>query len=69
VKEVTLHSIEKCNAERVIHLALSGGNVNTLLKSGVDIVGIDEYKEKVKKVMGQQSHPMYLSYRVLFTVK
>jgi len=68
VKEVTLHSIEKCDAERYINLALSQGNINTLLKNGVDF-GFDKYKETLKNLMDQQSYPMYLSYRVRLAIK
>lgn len=71
VREVTLHSIETGNAERLVGLALSQGHVATPLKHGVteDETGITTLREVAQRVLGDDPRPWYLSYRVRLGVK
>ncbi len=71
VREVTLHSVETGNAERLVGLALSQGHVATPLKHDVseDEVGITRLREVAQRVLGDDPQPWYFSYRVRIGVR
>jgi ubiquinone/menaquinone biosynthesis C-methylase UbiE len=65
-KEVTLHHTETGNAARFIGLLLSQGSVMSLLKAGFSQadLGIDRFREVVKRSLGDAPQPWYWSVRV-----
>jgi ubiquinone/menaquinone biosynthesis C-methylase UbiE len=71
VKEVTLHHVESGDAERLVGLALSQGEVETLLKQGLseDEIGITALREAARRALGDASVPWYWSYRVRLGIK
>ena len=71
VREVTLHSVEMGNGDRLVGLALSQGHVATPLKHGVseDEAGITALREVAQRVLGDAPQPWYFSYRVRLGVK
>ena len=71
VREVTLHSVEMGNGDRLVGLALSQGHVATPLKHGVseDEAGITALREVAQRVLGDALRPWYFSYRVRLGVK
>ena len=64
--EFVLHHIEPGSAERLVGLLLSQGGVMTLLKAGrgEGSLGIDRFRETVKRLLGQGEHTWVWSSRV-----
>ena len=71
VKEVVLHHIELCTAERWIGYALSLGHVTRVLDCGVSetAVGLDELRQVAQGALGERGLPGYVNYRVRVGVK
>jgi SAM-dependent methyltransferase len=71
VREVTLHSVETGNAERLVGLALSQGTVGGLLKAGLSEaeIGLDALREAAARRLGDEPRPWYFSYRVRLGVR
>jgi ubiquinone/menaquinone biosynthesis C-methylase UbiE len=70
-REITLHSIEMGNTERLIGLALSQGGLATVLKAGIseDEAGLTALRETAQRVIGDQPKPWYFSYRVRLGIR
>jgi SAM-dependent methyltransferase len=70
-REVVLHHVEEGGAERLVGLALSQGEIQTLLKHGVseDQIGITALREAARRTLGDAVVPWYWSYRVRMGVK
>ncbi len=66
VKEVGLHHVESGGAERLVGLALSQGEIATLLKHGVgeDEIGITALREAAHHALGDAIVPWFWSYRL-----
>ena len=64
--EIVAHHVEEGNAERLIGLAKSQGNVAALLKKRVpeNELGFDELARIAEQELGQSSKPWYFSIRV-----
>jgi SAM-dependent methyltransferase len=62
VRELLLHSVEEGDGDRLVHLALSEGSIQTLLEDGVseEEAGIDRLREVAR---GMRSVPWWISYR------
>lgn len=71
VKEVAFSKQEKGNAERFIQLAMSQGQVQTILKMGCseEEAGINLFKKQVKKKLGDTMTPWWFSYKVITALK
>lgn len=71
VKEVVLHHVENGGAERLVGLALSQGEIATLLKHGIseDEIGITALRKTARDVLGDSIVPWFWSYRVRMGVK
>ena len=71
VKEVGLHHVESGGAERLVGLALSQGEIATLLKHGVgeDEIGITALREAAHHALGDGIVPWFWSYRLRMGVK
>ena len=71
VKEVVLHHIELCTAERWVGYALSLGHVTRVLDCGVSetAVGLDELRQVAQGALGDRGLPGYVNYRVRVGVK
>jgi len=71
VKEVGLHHVEDGGAERLVGLALSQGEIATLLKHGVgeDEIGIEALREAARHALGDSIVPWFWSYRLRMGVK
>jgi SAM-dependent methyltransferase len=71
VKEVVLHHIELCTAERWVGYTLSLGHVARVLDCGVSetAVGLDELRQVAQGALGEQGLPGYVNYRVRVGVK
>jgi ubiquinone/menaquinone biosynthesis C-methylase UbiE len=65
-KEVLVHHVEEGNAERLVGLAQSQGNVIPLLKKGLSEseIGLSEIREVAMETLGESNAPWYFSYRV-----
>ena len=65
-KEVVLHHVEEGNAERLITLTRSQGNVATLFKKGLSErdLGMDKFREITNETLGESAKPWYFSTRV-----
>jgi ubiquinone/menaquinone biosynthesis C-methylase UbiE len=65
-KEITVHSIESGNAERLVGLVLSLGVAANLLKHGMreEEIGLDRLRAVAKRTLGDQVQSWYFSYRV-----
>lgn len=70
-REVVLHHVESGDAERLVGVMLSQGEVATLLQHGVseDEIGITALREAAGRAMGDAAVPWYWSYRVRLGVK
>jgi ubiquinone/menaquinone biosynthesis C-methylase UbiE len=70
-KEIVFHNTEQCDAERFIAIAISQGQVQSLLKVGVTEaeLGLHAFREGVRRSLGQKLHPLYVSYRMQLAVK
>lgn len=71
VREITLHSVEQGNAERLVGLALSQGALMTALKNGAseDDTGLTELRAAAQRLLGDERRPWYFSYRVRLGIK
>lgn len=71
VKEVALHHVERGGAERLVGLALSQGEIATLLKHGIgeDEIGITALREAARQALGGAIVPWFWSYRLRMGVK
>ena len=71
VKEITLHDAEPGNAERLVGLAMSQGQVATLLKNGLSEaeIGLDKLREIATQTLGEKMSSWYFSYRVRLGIK
>jgi ubiquinone/menaquinone biosynthesis C-methylase UbiE len=71
VKEVVLHHVENGGAERLVGLALSQGEIATLLKHdiGEDEIGITALRGTARRALGDSIVPWYWSYRLRMGVK
>jgi len=71
VKEVVLHHVESGGAERLVGLALSQGEIATLLKHGIgeDEIGITALREAARHALGDAVVPWFWSYRLRIGVK
>ncbi|HKN13829.1 MAG TPA: class I SAM-dependent methyltransferase [Candidatus Binatus sp.] len=71
VKEVGLHHVENGGAERLVGLALSQGEIATLLKHGIgeDEIGITALREAARHALGDSIVPWFWSYRLRMGVK
>jgi hypothetical protein len=71
VREVVLHNIENGGAERLVGLALSQGELATLLKHGIseDEIGITALRKTARDVLGDSIVPWFWSYRLRMGVK
>jgi ubiquinone/menaquinone biosynthesis C-methylase UbiE len=71
VKEVVLHHVESGGAERLVGLALSQGEIATLLKHGIgeDEIGITALREAARDALGDAIVPWFWSYRIRMGVK
>lgn len=71
VKEVVLHHVESGGAERLVGLALSQGEIATLLKHGLseDEIGITALREAARRALGDAIVPWFWSYRLRIGVK
>jgi len=71
VKEVGLHHVESGGAERLVGLALSQGEIATLLKHGVgeDEIGITALRKTARHALGDSIVPWFWSYRLRMGVK
>jgi ubiquinone/menaquinone biosynthesis C-methylase UbiE len=65
-KEILVHHAERGGAERLIGVALSQGQLATLLKSGAteDEIGITELRAAATRALGDATVPWHWSYRV-----
>lgn len=65
-KEVVIHHVEQGNAERLVGLAQSQGNVIPLLKQGLseEEIGLSEIGRVAAETLGESLAPWYFSYRV-----
>lgn len=66
VRELTLHNVEAGHATRLVGLALSQGQVATVLKHGVSEAeaGIVHLRAVAARTLGDEPRPWYFSYRV-----
>lgn len=62
VRELSLHSVEEGDGERLVRLALSEGSLQTLLEDGVseEEVGLDRLREVASRM---PTVPWWISYR------
>lgn len=69
-REIVLHQVDQGCAERLVGLLLSQGGVMTLLKAGwsEEQLGIDQFREKVEKILGPAEQTWYWSSRVRFGI-
>lgn len=70
-RELLLHNAEQGDAERLVGLALSQGQISGLLKRGVEesAFGLDELREAAARTLGATPRPWYFCYRVRVGVK
>jgi ubiquinone/menaquinone biosynthesis C-methylase UbiE len=71
VREVTLHSIEMGNADRLVGLATSQARVSRPLMNGAteDELGLTNLRDVARRTLGDEPRPWYFSYRVRIGVK
>jgi ubiquinone/menaquinone biosynthesis C-methylase UbiE len=65
-KEILLHHSDQGNAERLVGLLFSQGGVMTLVKNGYseEVLGIDKFREKAQRLLGNDLRPWIWSARV-----
>jgi SAM-dependent methyltransferase len=70
-REVVLHHVESGDADRLVGVMLSQGEVASLLKHGIseDEVGVTTLREVARRALGEATVPWYWSYRVRLGVK
>jgi len=71
VREITLHHMETGSAERLVGLAMSQGQVASLLKRGLNEteIGLDRLREIAQRTVGEGPSSWYFSYRVRLGIK
>jgi SAM-dependent methyltransferase len=71
VREITLHHLEQGNAERLVGLAMSQGEVAMLLKRGLseEEIGLDRLREIAGHTLGEEPSTWYFCYRVRLGIK
>jgi hypothetical protein len=71
VREVVLHHVESGDAERLVGVMRSQGEVAALLRRGIseDEIGITALREAARRALGGATVPWYWSYRVRLAVK
>lgn len=70
-REIGVHHVETGNADRLVGLALSQSQVQSLFKNGVstDELGVPAFRAEAQRILGDGSHPFYFTYRVRIGVK
>ncbi len=70
-KEVVFHNIEQCDAGRFIAIAVSQGQVQSLLKVGVteNELALSAFREGIRGCLGATVRTLYVSYRMQLAVK
>jgi ubiquinone/menaquinone biosynthesis C-methylase UbiE len=65
-REIVFHSVEECDAERFIHLALSQGGLQVLLQSGIDDINkyVDSFSSQVRQSFSVHKKEMTIPYRM-----
>lgn len=71
VKEILLHNVEPCTAERMIGFACTLGQVAPVLHAGAseEELGLGELRRAANQALGAEGAPWYVSYRVRVGVK
>jgi ubiquinone/menaquinone biosynthesis C-methylase UbiE len=71
VKEITIHNVERGNADRLVGIALSQGSTAALLKHGLSEaeIGISDLRDAAQRLIGSELRPWYFSYRVRLAIK
>ncbi|WP_119066140.1 class I SAM-dependent methyltransferase [Aggregatilinea lenta] len=71
VREVTLHSVEMGNADRLVGLAISQARVSRPLMNGAseEEIGLAKLREVARRTLGDDPQPWYFSYRVRIGIK
>ena len=66
VKEIKVHHVEQGDAERIVGVLLSQGQIAGLLKRGLseDEIGITALREAARQALGDRTVPWYWSYKV-----
>ncbi len=69
--EVLVHSTESGTADRLIGLVRSFGGLTTLLKRGLteQEIGLPQFEEKTRQLLGNTPQPWYFSYRIRLGIK
>ena len=70
-KEIVIHNEELGDSERFINLALSQGQVQTLLKNKIteEEIGLNKFRSNIKNILGEKSYNWLFSYRIRLGVK
>ena len=70
-KEVVIHNEELGNYERFINLALSQGQVQTLLKIKLseEEIGLKKFRSNIKSILGERNYNWLFSYRIRLGIK
>jgi ubiquinone/menaquinone biosynthesis C-methylase UbiE len=70
-KEVVIHETEIGDAERFVGILLSQGGIQALLKAGrtEKELGIEEFREECRTVLGDNPREWYWSYRVRIGIR
>lgn len=71
VREILLHHEEQGDADRLLHLAMTQGGVQTIHKAGYSLeeMGYLEFEEKVRTALKDNQLPWMWSYRVRLGVR
>lgn len=71
VHEIHLHHIERGDAERLVHLALSYGHTQELLKAGLswEDAGLDDLQSVAQSLLGKHSVPWWWGVTIRLGVK
>ncbi len=66
-----MHHVESGSADRIVGLAISQGDIQTLLKSGLsaDHIGLTAFRADVQRILGEGTFPLYFTYRVRIGIK
>ncbi len=70
-REVVLHHVESGDADRLVGVIFSQGEVASLLKHGLseEEIGITALREAAHRALGEATVPWYWSYRVRLGIK
>lgn len=71
LREVLFHHIESGDAQRLVGVALSQGEIESLLKHGIgeDEIGLTALRAAAREALGEATVPWYWSYRMRIGVK